>query len=129
NPITVLLGDGSGALSATTVLGTGKTGVAIASADLNLDGRPDVILADQGAGSVSFFVSSGGRFAGVSTSVTAAGNPIALATADFDGDGTPDLLSANHSGNTVSFFRGIGDGTFAEPLSAPVGDKPSGLAV
>ncbi|HEY2954192.1 MAG TPA: FG-GAP-like repeat-containing protein [Candidatus Eisenbacteria bacterium] len=82
--------------------------VSIAAGDLNRDGRPDLVTANNSSNSVSVLLNRGaGRFDRVSD--LAASGASCVAIADLNGDGVPDLVV---TGNGVSVFRGYGDGTF-----------------
>jgi hypothetical protein len=61
-------------------------------------------------------------FAGVDAGLTRRGSyfansPAALAADDVDGDGNLDLVAASATGPTVSVLRGLGDGTFEQPVA------------
>jgi hypothetical protein len=106
--VSLLLGKGNGTFNvaggAPVTVGDGPIG--LASADFDRDGKPDVAVANNGAGSVSILRGTG-------TGLVAAGGPLALgasgaygiAAADFDGDGRPDLAVANNGSSTVSVLR------------------------
>ena len=56
--------------------------------------------------------------------------PEAVVVGDFDGDLFPDVATANSGDDpgTVTILKGVGDGTFTQPQSIPVGEVPVGLA-
>ena len=65
---------------------------ASSSADFNLDGRPDVATANQGASNVSVLLSLGdGRFVPDGAPLRAESGATGIAAADFNVDGRPDL--------------------------------------
>ncbi len=100
-----------------SVILTGSWPAGIESADLNGDGRPDLIYTDYGATATSstthILLSNGdGTFTPGQTIATAGAS---IAVADFDRDGHPDLewvWSVEGEGR-VYFAHGNGDGTFA----------------
>ncbi len=55
--------------------------------------------------------------------------PLALAMADFDGDTMIDLVVAESASNQVSVARGLGNGTFADPIKYLVGSNPIAVTV
>jgi hypothetical protein len=114
--------------------------VAVTLADLDGDGRLDVIVADAANNLVSIFqnISAPGA---ISTSSFAArvdlpagaGSQYA-AVRDLDGDGLPDIVTANYSGNSISIFRNlIAGGVISSNKFAPkvdiVAASPGSIAI
>jgi hypothetical protein len=56
------------------------------------------------------------------------GHANSLVMQDFNHDGILDLATADYGNNTVSILLGKGDGSFAPPITYPVGNAPQGLA-
>src|SRR4029077_6619241 len=100
-------------------------------ADVNGDGKPDLIVADQAARAVSVLLNAttpGSNPSFATQQTFAAGSePVSVALGDFNGDGLPDLAVANYSDNTVSVLlntpvtitRGSATGTITESDTAP----------
>jgi hypothetical protein len=97
--------------------------VSFVVADLNNDGKLDIVLANCGTvfgfcpgnGSVGVLLGSGDGMFGAPTTydVGAFPNvPEAVAVADMDGDGNPDLVVARFSSGLLGVLQGRGDGTF-----------------
>ncbi|HUE70756.1 MAG TPA: Calx-beta domain-containing protein [Pirellulaceae bacterium] len=84
-------------------------------ADVNSDGRPDMIVANSGGSSIDVRLGNGDGTFGVAISSATGSNPRSLAVGDFTGDGIPDVVTAN--GPEVSLLAGNGDGTFQLPQS------------
>ena len=107
-----------------------------AAADLNRDGKPDLVTAnsDIGFGSPApanvsvILASGGGRFqSGVDYAVS--GTPWAVAIGDLNGDSNPDLATANGLSDTVSVLLGKGDGTFGTKTNFAAPTDATGIAI
>jgi hypothetical protein len=120
--------------------GTGTAPSAVALADLNGDGIPDLVVANSGNDTVSIFVGQpNGVFSPkpVVLILPAGAAPQALFVGDLNGDGVPDIAVANtgldHTGgDSVSVFvnntTAGGPVTFGPRLDFNGGDNPVALA-
>ncbi len=102
--------------------------VAVAVADFNGNGVPDIAVANPTTvGTVSILIAKpGGYHAPVS--YAAGEKPRDVIAADFDGDGDMDLAVANDSlFSNLTIPRGNGDGTFQSPVSYNAGSYPSAV--
>lgn len=126
----VMLGTGQGSFRAVTpyAVGPNSRPFAVAVADVNGDGKLDVLTANSGTGTAGVLLGTGtGSFNTVRTSSTGpASQPLGLAVADVNGDGHPDLLAATASSPTVCLLLGTGTGSFgtATPYSAGPNSYP-----
>ena len=128
--VSVLLGNGDGTFRAAVSYGSGGYhGSSVAIADLNGDGRPDLVMtsacptgACNGAGVVSVLLGNGdGTFQPAIAYSPGGFNTASVAVADVNGDSTPDLVVANECLDScangsgiggVSVLLGNGDGSF-----------------
>jgi FG-GAP-like repeat len=113
---------------------TGTNPVGITVADINGDGRLDLIVANRGSNDVSILFNEkvGNSFTFVPGPRLEGGvGPVATALADIKGNGHPDLLIADSSANQVLLLQGIGNGFFNDqnPIVFPVGTNPTALLV
>lgn len=131
--VTILLGNGDGTFTpaAKSPIAVGAGPDALVVGDFNVDGKPDLAVANGGAGTVSVLLGNGdGTFTAASGSPVAVGTtPDALAVADFSNSGHPSLAVANAGSNSVMFLPGNGDGTFGAAVITPVGTAPSAITV
>lgn len=129
--VTVLLGDGSGALGPGTRYDASGEAFAnprgIAFADVTGDGHDDVVVANNGSSELALLVADGdGGFAGARP-LQAGQGPVAVAAVDVDGDGILDLVSLDHPGATVSVLRGDGVGGFGAAETWAIADADAGF--
>ncbi len=105
---------------ANPVFSVGSNPVAILSADLNGDGRPDLITVNNSSGDLSILLAlEGGEFA-PGVRVTVESYPVAAAVGDLNGDGRPDLVSCSaNDPSSVTVLLGRGDGSFQPPAFIP----------
>jgi hypothetical protein len=123
----VLLGNGDGTFQGTQMLPTGTRSVGLAITDLNADGNPDVVVANQNSGNLSVFLGQGnGKFQALPSSPNTSGfeGPVSVAAADFNGDGKKDIATVEQSAQSVAISLGNGDGTFQAPSVLAAGTMP-----
>jgi hypothetical protein len=132
--VTVLLGNGDGTFREVGAYGTAGEGASVAIADVNGDGKPDMLASgcafkDCFTGVVTVHTGNGdGTFAGGSYVFGTGGmSPSKPAVADLNGDGKLDLVVANcgngcQTGNgTVGVLLGNGDATFQTAVTYDTG--------
>ncbi len=112
NTVSVLLnttapGASTPSFAAQTTFATGSNPRSVTAADLNGDGKPDLIVANQGANTVSVLLNTTAPGATAPSfapqQIFATGSePVSVTAADLNGDGLPDLIVANLGSNTVS---------------------------
>lgn len=133
--IGVLLGNGDGTFqTAQTYSSAGLAADAVAIADVNRDGKLDLLVANQcldstcASGSISVLLGNGnGTFKAAKSYASGGVTAVSLAVGNFNKDQKLDLAVANQcqsSGNcagNVSVLLGNGDGTFQPAVSYPSG--------
>lgn len=105
----------------TVVVPVGKGPTFIAVADVNHDGKPDLIVANGDDSSVSVLLGDGRRhFTSAPGSPVACGKgPSDIAVADMNGDGNPDLVIANTGTPYITILLGDGKGGFKPSAHSP----------
>jgi hypothetical protein len=133
----VLLNNGDGAFQPAVSYSAGPTPWAVAVADLNADGHPDLVVADScwcGAdASVGVLLNKGdGTFQPVTTYDSGGQLAFAVAIADVNGDGKLDLLVADDNATPYDSVAGVllgnGDGTFQPAITFDVGVGAGSIA-
>ena len=111
----------------------GFTETSFAMADLNGDGHPDVIVANEeksainDGGSIAILMNKGDDTFADPVQYTVGNRPVNAAIGDVNGDGIPDIVSADNFGPTISVLIGNGNGTFKAPAHYPAGQSPYGI--
>ena len=109
----------TGSLVAIPDLPAGLGPVRLCIADIDGDGRPDLVASSASDGTISIYqkvITNGslatGSFASRRIALpmlsTNSDNPVDLVVADVDGDGTLDIVVTDSDGGVVSIFRNIG---------------------
>ena len=117
---------GQGLTFTTNTVTVGPSPVCVVAADVNGDGRPDLISANVNGGSLTILTNDGnGGFAFSATlSENWPGGSVTVAAADVNGDGKLDLVCANEELSTAIVFTNNGHGVFAFNASLTVGTSP-----
>jgi hypothetical protein len=136
NTAGVLLGNGNGTFQPAATFDTRTSQLnsdpySIAVADVNGDGKPDLLTANFNSNTVGVLLGNGnGTFQAVATYITIGSNPYGIAVADVNGDGQPDVATANLSSDNASVLLGNGNGTFGSAATLSTGgSNPFGIAV
>lgn len=119
--ISVWRGNGDGSFRPEQVLETASDPKAVAIADFDANGKPDIasghgILPGNGDGTFQSYIE-----------LPRTGSYDSVAAADWNGDGLIDLAVPNNTAGSVSLFAGNGDGTFRSPQVVSTGATPSGV--
>jgi hypothetical protein len=100
--VSLFLGNGNGTFQSAQQFDAGLGSNSVALADVNGDGKIDIVTANRSANTFSVLLGNGtGNFQPQQRFV--AGNqPSALTVVDLNGDGKPDVVTVNRSGNNLS---------------------------
>jgi hypothetical protein len=74
----------------------------MAVADFNVDGRLDLLVADENDNAVSVILNLGSGLFGPNFELPVGTTPVAVATADFDANGRADAVTADKGSNTAT---------------------------
>jgi len=126
-------------ISTYEAFGIGEIGYGIGLADVNGDGRLDIVssgvfahlfpaLGQQSGHLVSVLLGDGQG--GFSPPTVYRGEPgmYSLAVADLKGDGYPDIITANQDTDSVSVYANDGQGGFGQPQGGYVGYYVNGVS-
>lgn len=99
------------------------------TADLNLDGEPDIISANAKNNSISILFGKGDGTFRAPLNIAVPMEPTSLATADFNKDGLPDLVVNSRGENVFSTILNKGKNTFRRPQKHSTGRVPLAVIV
>ena len=103
--------------------GNSSTPVSVTINDLNADGNLDIVVANQGSGSIGVLLGYGnGTFSDPTMYSTGTGSsPSSVTVGDFNNDGRLDIAVANRDANNIGILLGYGNGTFGNQVIFPTG--------
>lgn len=127
NFLSVFPGVGDGTLGPRQDLHAGREPASLAAADMDGDGRPDLVIANRASDTVSILLSLPDGSFRQATNVATGHAPHAVRVADLDQDGHPDIITANDEGTSVSVLWGMEDG-FEAHTDLPARSQPKSIA-
>lgn len=119
---------GGGFAPARKIAGTIFGSAMIAAADVNGDGRPDLLTGSRSSTTVGVWIASGISWRRP-LQLQVPAPAWAVGAGDFNGDGKQDVMAVVRDLNEVAMFSGNGNGTFQAPIFRPVGDTPKSITV
>jgi hypothetical protein len=127
------------ALNGVAGFSVGQDPVSVTVADVNNDGVPDLLVANQGSNNVSILQGqeSSGNWISNSVQTIPVGDqatdtaPIKVLYKDYNNDGLGDLFVANSGSDNVYVYQGLGNGAFntTDPTIFEVGNDPQDMLV
>ncbi|MFZ4524039.1 MAG: FG-GAP-like repeat-containing protein, partial [Chlorobium sp.] len=103
---------------------TGSGPWSVTSADVNGDGKLDLIVANGFSNTVSMLKNNGDGTFATKVDYATGSSPTSVTSADVNGDSKLDLIVANLQSETVSMLNNNGDGTFATKVDYATGSGP-----
>jgi hypothetical protein len=130
--LAVLRGRGDGTFAEAVLFATGLFPFEMAAADLDGDGRPDLVTSNFNSQDLTVLLNqteAGGPIAfAPPVSYALPSRPSALAVLDLDQDGRLDFLAGSTSAPGLELFRGLGGGSFTPAQHLDVDVSPRTLA-
>ena len=131
--ITVIMGQSDGTFADQTVYSTGGGShpSAVASGDLNSDGRLDLVIANEGTDNIG--VLFGFDYATFQDPVIYSSNdtlqPIGIVVCDFNNDGFQDIATAFYLSHRINIYVGCGNGSFILAMTYSMADGAGPYAI
>jgi hypothetical protein len=116
--LNLMLGDGQGGIVGSYLYNlTSGSPTGLAVADLNADGKPDVVTTTDTSFAASVMLGNGdGTLGSPSLFGTGGQWPRAVTVGDFTSDGIPDLVAIGLGSGWANVLPGVGNGTFAAAI-------------
>ena len=125
--VTVLLNNNGTTFQPGVTYDVGSDPYDIAVGDFNLDGKLDLVTANNLSNDVSILLNNGNGTFAAAKSYGAGPSPRSIAVGDLNLDGRPDLAVAGANG--VNLLLNNGDGTFSAPVNFAMGQNPFGVTI
>lgn len=97
----------------------------VTAADVNGDGKQDLVAVRGNPSYLYVWTNSGSGLFGSNASYAVGSFPYQVIAADVNNDGQPDLITANSSGNSLTVLTNDGSGGFVLAATLPLGSGSS----
>ena len=122
--VSVFTNDGSGRFGISSQPTVGVLPISVVAADVNGDGKLDLICANEGDNKVSVLTNGGSGGFKLAGTYAAGHWPSSVAAADINGDGKVDLIIADNSSLNLTVLTNDGVGGFMRASYPNVGSGP-----
>jgi hypothetical protein len=125
--LTVFTNNGSGVFGSNATLIVGSEPNQVVVADVNGDGKPDLICANFASSTLTVLTNNGHGVFGFNATLSVSGGPVSVVATNIKGGGKPDLICANSAGNTLTVLTNNGSGVFGFNATLNVGNHPQSV--
>ena len=125
----VLLGNGDGSFQGQKTSNLGGIATAMAVADLNGDGRPDLVAVLSKANRVATLLGNGDGTYKAPVQFATGTAPVSVAVGDLNGDGKIDVAVVNNADANVGVLMGNGDGTLGPQVTYTTPSTPTSVVL
>jgi VCBS repeat protein/SdrD B-like protein/Big-like domain-containing protein len=102
---------------------------AVAIADMDKDGKNDIVTAVSGLSAVTVSKNNGDGTFAAAVPYSTGSAPHSIALGDIDNDGDIDVVVSNSGSTTVTVLRNNGDGTLSGRVDYSAGGNPSSVSL
>ncbi|MEZ6018349.1 MAG: VCBS repeat-containing protein [Planctomycetota bacterium] len=106
-----------------------RLGTDLALADLDLDGRLDLVTVQNGIADIILHPGTNGGGLGPAITLPTVARPFSVAAADLDADGLPELITGYVAQKAISVHGNLGGLSFASEQSSAAGARTPNVAV
>ncbi|HEV2435158.1 MAG TPA: VCBS repeat-containing protein [Verrucomicrobiae bacterium] len=121
--LTVFTNNCNGGFGSNATLTVGSYPVCVVAADVNGDGKMDLICANSRDDTLTVLTNNGSGGFGFNAILTVGKTPVCVVAADVNGDGKPDLICGNLIGS-LTVLTNNGSGGFGSNATLTVGSYP-----
>ncbi|HEY1662993.1 MAG TPA: VCBS repeat-containing protein [Verrucomicrobiae bacterium] len=124
NSLSIFTNNGAGVFGSNATVNVANFPWFVASADINGDGKPDLLCSTFNNLSVLVLTNNGHGIFSSNATIYVGAYIYGLALADVNGDGKPDLITADYGYHLLSLFLNNGSGGFYLNNYLPIGYSP-----